>query len=110
MPPPGWYPDPSLPQMLRWWDGGAWTANLHPTVKSPRPRWSLPRPWLILAAVLLVVGLVCFGRAETTTTPHPGSWFLAGLASTGALTLIGGCLTLGGQRWREVARLALIVA
>lgn len=28
--PPGWYPDPSDPQQLRWWDGVQWTAQLAP--------------------------------------------------------------------------------
>jgi Protein of unknown function (DUF2510) len=27
--PPGWYPDPTQPATLRWWDGAAWTANTH---------------------------------------------------------------------------------
>ncbi|MGW0735443.1 DUF2510 domain-containing protein [Streptomyces sp. NPDC002851] len=26
-PPPGWYPDPSLPAVERWWDGSAWTEH-----------------------------------------------------------------------------------
>lgn len=27
----GWYPDPSNPAQLRWWDGTAWTGNIHAT-------------------------------------------------------------------------------
>jgi hypothetical protein len=31
LPPSGWYPDYADPQrLLRWWDGGAWTAYTHP--------------------------------------------------------------------------------
>ncbi|MFJ4209575.1 DUF2510 domain-containing protein [Paenarthrobacter sp. NPDC089675] len=26
--PPGWYPDPSNPQQMRWWDGVQWTPHL----------------------------------------------------------------------------------
>ncbi|MGW4236722.1 DUF2510 domain-containing protein [Streptomyces sp. NPDC004749] len=25
--PPGWYPDPGVPSLERWWDGTAWTAH-----------------------------------------------------------------------------------
>ncbi|MFJ4167949.1 DUF2510 domain-containing protein [Paenarthrobacter sp. NPDC089714] len=28
--PPGWYPDPSNPQQMRWWDGVQWTPHLAP--------------------------------------------------------------------------------
>ncbi|WP_432486543.1 RDD family protein [Kineococcus sp. SYSU DK018] len=27
--PAGWYPDPSHPAQLRWWDGSAWTEHTH---------------------------------------------------------------------------------
>jgi hypothetical protein len=35
-PPAGWYPDPSASTLLRYWDGGAWTADT-------APRWLPPQ-------------------------------------------------------------------
>jgi Domain of unknown function (DUF4328)/Protein of unknown function (DUF2510) len=30
--PPGWYIDPTAPQLLRWWDGSTWTPYTFPAV------------------------------------------------------------------------------
>ena len=38
--PPGWYPDPSSPTQLRWWDGSAWSEQTAPrpeVAPSPTP-------------------------------------------------------------------------
>jgi hypothetical protein len=29
LPAVGWYADPRVPKQLRWWDGAAWTNNVH---------------------------------------------------------------------------------
>ncbi|MFD0484718.1 RDD family protein [Kineococcus sp. GCM10028916] len=39
--PAGWYPDPSAPDALRWWDGGRWTEHVHRAATT-----SPPQPWL----------------------------------------------------------------
>lgn len=35
--PPGWYPDPSFPQRMRWWDGVQWTPHLAPATAQTMP-------------------------------------------------------------------------
>ena len=35
--PAGWYPDPSFPQRMRWWDGVQWTPHLAPAVQQLLP-------------------------------------------------------------------------
>ena len=39
--PPGWYPDPHGVAELRWWDGSAWTDNIHNAV-APIPEYQVP--------------------------------------------------------------------
>lgn len=29
LPPPAWYPDPHVPDRLRYWDGSTWTEHVH---------------------------------------------------------------------------------
>jgi Protein of unknown function (DUF2510) len=35
---PGWYPDPQIPNTLRWWDGSAWTSHTFPGMPTPSVR------------------------------------------------------------------------
>ncbi len=60
-PPPGWYPDPTLAETWRWWDGSTWTPHVatRPTERTPRlPLWLSP-PALVggVVAILVVVGV-----------------------------------------------------
>ena len=45
-PVPGWYPDAANPQLLRWWDGYAWTqhAQPNPAAAPPPPVQRPPAP------------------------------------------------------------------
>jgi len=54
-PPPGWYPDPSWPGYVRWFDGMTWTASVRPAGPPPgafpSPYGMAPDPMADLAGV-----------------------------------------------------------
>jgi membrane protease YdiL (CAAX protease family) len=56
LPAPGWYVDPGEPEVLRWWDGRAWTA--HRAVPAPGPEPTLPLAAAVGAVVITVVALL----------------------------------------------------
>lgn len=57
--PPGWYPDPSTPALVRWWDGAHWTPHTSPNPEVRAGRHS--RAWhtatVVVVVVLVVAGL-----------------------------------------------------
>jgi signal peptidase I len=53
---PGWYPDPSQVDTVRFWDGSEWTDQRAPMqTPSPHRRGPSRRLWLALAAVVAIV-------------------------------------------------------
>ena len=60
-PPPGWYPDPSVPGAQRWWDGARWTE--HSSAPQPVPGAAPPtaqqsRQWAMFAHLSAFAGLL----------------------------------------------------
>ena len=51
--PPGWYADPQLPGMQRWWDGTKWTDQTAPGATAANPSDS--RTMAMLAHLLPIV-------------------------------------------------------
>ena len=58
---PGWYPDPSFPSVVRWWDGKGWTKDTAPNdakaTSLRAPRHVLRTVVLTVVILLAVVGL-----------------------------------------------------
>lgn len=100
LPVAGWYPSPTAPAALQYWDGRAWTNHLHHSQVSPEPAPSAepsgqksghrrggPQPSegrsraatlpakVGVALILLAVVIVTWGRMETPTDQfNPASY------------------------------------
>lgn len=81
--PPGWFPDPSSPAHLRWWDGTVWTTDVRQSPATPaQPGRPTPpqaetspaaprrRRNLAISIVLLVAG-VLIGTTGVVMTAVP---------------------------------------
>lgn len=98
--PPGWYPDPSLSDRSRWFDGVGWTGWVSTAQDAPPPATPGPRvvpakahrhPWLwapvlgliallLVTGAMSVAGLVANRQAAQSQTA--GRWPAAGPAPT----------------------------
>ncbi|MFC8272967.1 DUF2510 domain-containing protein [Streptomyces sp. NPDC057271] len=83
--PPGWYPDPAVPTVERWWDGTNWTAHTRqapaaPTVVSPalpvrgggRSRAVVLGAIAVAVVAAVVAGVVVFGGDDPEDPPTAG--------------------------------------
>ena len=53
LPPAAWYPDPSEPAVLRWWDGSTWSTHTMAKPDEPAPPKPLPEPMPFLTGIAL---------------------------------------------------------
>ncbi|QGZ48083.1 DUF2510 domain-containing protein [Streptomyces sp. QHH-9511] len=82
--PPGWYPDPGIPAVERWWDGTTWTAHTRPAAGPPASRGRGKALAFAAAAVVVaaaaVTGVVLLGGEED----DPGTAGPSASSTTGA--------------------------
>jgi hypothetical protein len=57
---PGWYPDPSAPATLRWWDGGRWTSSVQAAGPDPGTDLAEEAKTGRWAALALAAGVIVY--------------------------------------------------
>jgi hypothetical protein len=85
-PAPGWFPDQSNSEQLRWWDGQAWTDHTHPRNRPESQHADMPAPG---AAVPMA-------QPATAKSAQRKPWYLRWWAITAAvlvaLSVVGNLL------------------
>lgn len=77
-PEPNWYPDPSNPEQLRWWNGSVWTDGTRPAEASTTPDVPVPRNAPAGRKRGLVWGLVAGGTALALAVAGTAVWLATG--------------------------------
>src|SRR5947199_5772041 len=83
----GWYPDPTTPGRIRYWDGKAWTENSLEAPPAQNPTWlgtaagsgTKSRPWwrrwwaitIAAVAVLMIIGSLSPGSSDDKKSASP---------------------------------------
>jgi threonine dehydrogenase-like Zn-dependent dehydrogenase len=85
--PPGWYTDPRIPDVARYWDGEAWSASDAPAGSIPRP----PAPTDYEQAAYTEPPPLAYNPVRSALRRTPG-WVKAAV-------VIGSVVTGLGARW-----------
>lgn len=98
--PAGWYPDPWNPQLLRYWDGRAWTPSVAGPAGEPEPAATLPLRVALggIAALALPLAASRFMLRPFAGVDMPAAVFVA----LAALVAYGPTLLywrLASRRW-----------
>ena len=126
--PAGWYPDPSFPQQMRWWDGIQWTPHLAPAnqqfmplqrvlISNQTPVYN-PFIWALVLLPLVSLLLVLTWQPEFrtittrqgTTTIDPMSMYTPGyfLLQASGLIVYGVSVLMAYLDHRRLARSGVV--
>jgi len=126
--PAGWYPDPSFPQQMRWWDGVQWTPHLAPAgqqfmplqrvlISNQTPVYN-PFIWALVLLPLVSLLLVLTWQPEFrtittrqgTTTIDPMSMYTPGyfLLQASGLIVYGVSVLMAYLDHRRLARSGVV--
>jgi uncharacterized membrane protein YhaH (DUF805 family) len=93
-PLPGWYPDPTIPGQVRYWDGAAWTMHVQAAPPAwPAPVWPTPSVPVITWSEATRRGFTRWRDYSSRATRAEYWWFYL---TTGLISLV---LTLPGFIW-----------
>jgi hypothetical protein len=120
--PPGWYPDPAMPDAWRRWDGAAWRGRPMRLQRGggigwpdamQKALWTTANPSLVLARVLLAIGMlgliaviVPVQGSQIAGVEPPYGVVVAIAVSASGVTVLGLIATLVGlARFRRLGGL-----
>ncbi|KLO28170.1 DUF2510 domain-containing protein [Mycobacterium haemophilum] len=102
-PAPGWYPDPSDPRRLIYWDGTAWSGPAEADNSNNRKKPAVA----IGVCVLVVIGLVMSMQSVSLITGSGPVWTGVGVVAAGTAV----AFFLRAATWvRVVAALLLVLS
>ncbi|HEV2370367.1 MAG TPA: DUF2510 domain-containing protein [Acidimicrobiales bacterium] len=119
-PPPGWYPEPATPGVVRYWSGHEWTGYTASAVVPPRPRSAAERieralTWLACGATWLVTGVAVLVSPLLllSDAPNAGATATAGFEAVMALlaaSVVAAVASAGGWEWPRRVRVGVLLA
>lgn len=103
-PPAGWFPDPSTPGSMRWWDGTAWSEHVTPAAPAAAAAATASEPAAHVGAPHVVGGGPEQHQQQLSAEPA------AAPAGASMLARLGGATTVFGRGGQAPRIIGVVVA